>query len=299
MHAALRPVHARRHVLRYVPDRRIVLAHEWHDVLDRVGVGRREVDVATPHPRRRLLRHVRTNRGRLWVVDDDHVPAALDLLGVHLVVALVDRPFLLAQRVRVPLQRVVQPLGRVVELLASEQHLPVGGDPDVVHERDQRVEDLGDAAAERGCGQVEHAQALEILGELADLLNQWSSGQVGVVREALVAYGYRRQHSAPDYPVSVRYLTSRVWPPLKSASSTVASMIARLSSCSEAATGPAGPSRSIMSRSSARWKEKLSRLSSSRSFAASVMASFRSATSSGESGVSRHTADSASRASTR
>ena len=40
-------------------------------------------------------------------------------------------------------------------------------------------------------------------------------------------------------------------------------MIARLSSCSEAATGPAVPSRSISSRSSARWKEKFSRLSSS------------------------------------
>src|SRR5215212_1314524 len=153
---------------------------------------------------------------------------------------------------------------------------------------------------------MEHAQALEVLGELADLLDEGPTGQVGVVREALAAYGNRRQHSAADYPVSLRYLMSRVRPPEKSASSTVASMIARLSSCSEELTGPAVPSRSISRRSSARWNEKFSRLSSSmslpsstKSVAASVMASLRSATSSGESGVRRHTADSASLARTR
>src|ERR671917_2605065 len=110
---------------------------------------------------------------------------------------------------------------------------------------------------------MQHPKALEVLRELPDLLDEGSSGQVGVVREALVAYGNRRQHSAADYPVSFRYFTSRVRPPAKSASSTVASMIARLSSCSEAATGPTVPSRSMHSRSSARWKEKFSLLSSS------------------------------------
>src|SRR5215212_586342 len=111
---------------------------------------------------------------------------------------------------------------------------------------------------------MEHAQALEVLREIADLLDEGPTGQVGVVREALAAYGNRRQHSAADYPVSFRYLMSRVRPPEKSASSTVASMIARLSSCSEEATGPAVPSRSSCSRSSPRWNEKFSRLSSSR-----------------------------------
>ena len=79
----------------------------------------------------------------------------------------------------------------VEELLAPEHHLPLRLDAHVAHQRDQRVEDLGDAAAEGGRGEVEHAQALEVLRQLADLLDERPSGQVGVVREALVAYGDR------------------------------------------------------------------------------------------------------------
>ena len=71
----------------------------------------------------------------------------------------------------------------------------IGLDPDVVHQRDQRVEDLGDPAAERGGGQVEHAKTLEALRELANLLDEGSSDQVGVVGEALVAHRNRRQHA--------------------------------------------------------------------------------------------------------
>ena len=180
---------------RHVPDRRVVLAHVRHQVIDRVRVRRGEVDVAAPDPRARLLRHVSSDRRGLGVMDDDHVPAALDLLRVHLVVALEDRPFLVAERVRVALERVVEALGRVVELLAAEHHLPLGLDSHVVHQRDQRVEDLRDAATERGGGQVEHAKALEALRELANLLYERPSDQVGVVGEALVAYRNRRQHA--------------------------------------------------------------------------------------------------------
>ena len=106
----------------------------------------------------RLLRHVLADRGRLRVVHDDHVPAAGDLGGVERVVALEDLPLLLAERVGVALQRVVEALGDVVELLAPEHDLPLGVDADVVHQRDQRVEDLRHAAAERGGGEVEHPQ---------------------------------------------------------------------------------------------------------------------------------------------
>ena len=158
-----------------------------------------EVDVAAPDPGLRLLRHVPPDAGRLRVVDDDHVPAARDLGGVERVVALVDLPLLVAERVGVALERVVEALRGVVELLAAEHHLPLGLDAHVVHQRDQRVEDLRHAAAERGRGEVQHPQALEVLGELPDLLDERPAGQVGVVGQALVAYGNRLQHGAAAY----------------------------------------------------------------------------------------------------
>ena len=185
-HPAIRAVHSRRHVAAHVPDRGVVLADEGHQVLDRVGVRRREVDVAAPDPGSSLVGNVPADRCGLGIVDDYHVPSARDLRRVELVVALEDLPLLVREGVRVALQRVVEALRGVVELLAAQHHLPFGLDTDVVHERDQRVEDLGDAAAEGGRREVEHAQALKVLRELADLRDQWPSGEVCVVGKALV-----------------------------------------------------------------------------------------------------------------
>ena len=117
-----------------------------------------------------------------------------DLGRVQLVVALEDVPLLVGERVGVALERVVHALGHVVELLAAEHHLPLRLDADVVHERDEGVEDLRDAAAEGGGGEVQDPQALEVLGQLADLLHEVLAGQVRVVGEALVAYRYRLEH---------------------------------------------------------------------------------------------------------
>ena len=58
-------------------------------------------------------------------------------------------------------------LGRVEELLAPVDHLPLDLEPDVAHERHERVEDLRHAAAESGRGQVHDAPPLQRLGELA------------------------------------------------------------------------------------------------------------------------------------
>ena len=74
----------------------------------------------------------------------------------------------------------------VEELLAPVDDLPLGLEPDVAHERDERVEDLGHAAAERRGTQVDDAAALERAGELADLLDEVAPDDVGVVGEALV-----------------------------------------------------------------------------------------------------------------
>ena len=87
-------------------------------------------------------------------------------------------------------------LGDVVELLAAEHHLPLGVDADVVHQRDQRVEDLRDPAAERRGGEVQDLQPLELGGQLADLLDQRLARHVRVVGQALVADRDRLQHQA-------------------------------------------------------------------------------------------------------
>ena len=125
-------------------------AHVGQQALHRRRVGRRDVDVAAPDPALRLLGHEREQRGRLRVVHDAHVPAARELARVHLVVLRPGRPLLVGEVLRVALQRVVHQLRRVEELLAAVDHLPLGVEPDVAHQRDQRVEDLRDAAAERG-----------------------------------------------------------------------------------------------------------------------------------------------------
>ena len=108
----------------------------------------------------RLLRRERVDRRGLRVVHDADVPAARELARVHLVVLLPGRPLLLGEVLRVALQRVVHELGGVEELLAPVDHLPLDLEPDVAHQRDQRVEDLRHAAAERGRRQVDDALAL-------------------------------------------------------------------------------------------------------------------------------------------
>ena len=85
------------------------------------------------------------------------------------------------------LQRVVEELGRVEELLLAEDHVPVGVDADVPHQRHDRVEDLRDAAAESGGADVEDALSLELLGESRISPDQLLAGDVGVVREGLLA----------------------------------------------------------------------------------------------------------------
>jgi hypothetical protein len=194
-----RAVEARGDVVLEVVDGGVVALDVRHDVLDRVLVRGREVDVAAPDPGPRPLRHVVVDREWLRVVDDRDVPVAVELARVHLVVALKHLPLLGAERVGVSLERVVEPLGDVVELLAAEHHLPLGLDPDILHQRDQGVEDLRYAAAEGGRGDVHHAQALEALRQLPDLGDQLAPREVRVVSEALVPYGNGLKHGGADY----------------------------------------------------------------------------------------------------
>ena len=119
-----------------------------------------------------------------------------ELARVHLVVLRPRRPLLLGEVLRVALERVVHELRRVEELLAPVDHLPLDLEPDVAHQRHERVEDLRHAAAERGRAEVHDAAALQRLGQLADLLDERAADDVGVVGEALVGRARRLEHGA-------------------------------------------------------------------------------------------------------
>ena len=120
-----------------------------------------------------------------WTMIVSHSPCSPSaLICVDLV---EDLPLLVAERLLGALQRVVEELGRVEELFLAEDHVPVGVEADVAHQRHDRVEDLRDAAAEGGGADVQDALSLERLGELADLLGQLFADDVGVVGEGLLA----------------------------------------------------------------------------------------------------------------
>ena len=132
-----------------------------------------------------------------WTMIVSHSP--FEALGVERVDLVEQLPLLVAQRLVGSLQRVVEELGRVEELFLAEDHLPVGVEAGVAHQRHDRVEDLRDAAAERGRADVQDAVALERLRERADLLAQLFAGDVGVVGQRLVAEGDFLKHRAEFY----------------------------------------------------------------------------------------------------
>ena len=134
------------------------------------------------------------------------------LARVHLVVLRPRRPLLLGEVLRVALQRVVHELRRVEELLAPVDHLPLDLEPDVAHERHERVEDLRDAAAERGGGEVHDAPARQRLGQLAHLLDERAADDVRVVGEALVGEGDGLEHGRRGRYPERRALSPRPQP---------------------------------------------------------------------------------------
>ena len=134
-----------------------------------------------------LTRDEVTHGERLRVVDDDEVVGPRELGGVGAADALVEVPRLGREVDRVALQAVVEALGDVVELRRRREDLPVRLEADVVHERDQRVEDLGDAAAEGGGVDVQDLAALELLAELVDLGHQVLGDDAAVVGQRFVA----------------------------------------------------------------------------------------------------------------
>jgi hypothetical protein len=79
----------------------------------------------------------------------------------------------------------VHDLGGVEELLATVDHVPLGHEPDVDHQRDERVEDLRDTPAERGRRDVQDPLAGKPLGALQDLLDERPPDDARVIGELL------------------------------------------------------------------------------------------------------------------
>ena len=123
--------------------------------------------MAAPDPVPAALTRVLDHPGRLRVVDDHEVELALERLRVHAVVAAEDLLLLLGKPGLGALERVVDRLRDVEELILAVDDAPLGVEPGVAHERDERVEDLGHAAAEGRRREVQHAPARERLRERA------------------------------------------------------------------------------------------------------------------------------------
>ena len=132
-------------------------------------------------------RHELAQRAGLRVVDEDEVVVLRELGGVAPVDALVDLAHLVGDLERHPLQAVVEALGDVEEVVVGGQHLPLGLEADVVHQRHERVEDLGHAAAERRGVDVQDALAPQALAELDDLAVVVLEDDALVVGDRLVA----------------------------------------------------------------------------------------------------------------
>ena len=150
--------HPGRHVGRQVPDGRVVLLDQRLQARDRrrvrarrgrCGSARSSCGSWPAAPRRSPI-----GCGS-WTMIVSHSPCRP--VGVDRVDLVEDLPLLVAERLLGALQRVVEELGRVEELLLAEDHVPVGVEADVAHQRHDRVEDLGDAAAEGGGADVEDA----------------------------------------------------------------------------------------------------------------------------------------------
>jgi hypothetical protein len=94
----------------------------------------------------------------------------------------------------------VDRLRDVEELGLAVDHTPLGVEACVAHERDDRVEELGYAAAERGCRKVQDALAGKWLGEGPQLLHEAAARDRRVVRECLMADVYLLQlHGGGGY----------------------------------------------------------------------------------------------------
>src|SRR3954471_7084997 len=210
-------------------DARVVAADRGEQKVEDLLVRRREVDVAPPDPARLRLGEVVDQANRLRIVDDHEVVVVREVARVQLLVASEDLLVRVAQAMRVALDRVVNRLRDVEEVLGSANDPPLDLEAGVLHQRHERVVDLCDTAAERGCREVHDPLPCERRGELAYLLHQPARGERRVIRERLVSDVDELQQADGQAvrTLTKRSLEPRPWGPRPSAnSSAIARMIA-------------------------------------------------------------------------
>ena len=120
-------------------------------------------------------------------MDDHEVVVVLELLRVLGVVAAEDLLLRSGQATLVALESVVDRLRDAEELVGALDDPPFDIEPRVDHQRDERVVDLGNAAAESRRREMHDALATQRLGEAVDLLHQAARRQRRIVGEGLVS----------------------------------------------------------------------------------------------------------------
>ena len=131
---------------------------EWLQEIPDLAVRIGEVDVAAPDPFSAVALFRADERGRLRIVDDKNVLHELHTLAVLLVVHQEDIEDLLGGVVIAAMQSVVEPLRDFEKVVAAGDDLPLGLNFQLLHERNEPVEDLCDAAADGG--RVHHLHGL-------------------------------------------------------------------------------------------------------------------------------------------
>ena len=169
-------------------DRGVVAPERRQQEVEHVGVRRREVDVPAPDPfrARRPPRWSMTPTGcGSWTTRSRSV--GVDLARVQLLeVRGRRRAAPRSAPAGCPAARCGSSSSTAKNASAPLMIRHSTVEPRVLHQRDERVLDLGDAAAERRRGELEHARAGERRGELADLVHQPAGRDRRVVRKRLV-----------------------------------------------------------------------------------------------------------------
>ena len=109
-----------------------------------------EIYVAAPDPAAALLRFGADQAGGLRIMDHEQVFSKLHALAVLLIVRHEDVSDLLGQVVVAAVQRVMEALGDLIEVIAAGDDVPARGNFQLIHERDQAVENFSHAAANGG-----------------------------------------------------------------------------------------------------------------------------------------------------
>ncbi len=137
--------------------------------MPRLTVRLSDIDVTAPDPRC-LVIHKTNEPGGLWVVNDYHIMTQVCKLGKLLIGTAVQIKFLLRKgHLLIPLKGVVKLLGHFKEFRRAVKDAPVSPHTDIIHQKNQIVEDFRHTAAEGGSVHVHHSGTGQFLRLFPDL----------------------------------------------------------------------------------------------------------------------------------